>query len=203
MLSQVRRFVGLWFVALWFGILHLACGADSNPSAMSQAKSGETYYTQFSLYHDHYVHETTGYHRTTLVPINTPVTFVRLEATIPGPGHSVMASYKPEIVVALPEGKELHIVNIKKYSGEDLEGIFDRTLSKETVDLSRFTELERTNILQGQVATGMSQAAVILALGYPPKHRTLSLSSDQWTYWSSRLISFDVRFRDDKVISVY
>jgi hypothetical protein len=71
------------------------------------------------------------------------------------------------------------------------------------VDLTSFTPLEKTNILQGQVVEGMSKAAVIRAMGYPPKHRTPNLSSDKWIFWSSRLATFQLRFRDDKVIAVY
>jgi hypothetical protein len=204
MLSVFRRTTGLCSVILWLGMVDLAYSVDSNTGALRQAEYGETYYTQFSLFHYHYIHETTNYRRTTLIPINTPVTFDRVRITDLGHGgnRGVMVLSKPEIIVKLPEGKELHIVNIKKYSGEDLERIFTRTLGKEKVDLSLFTALERTNILEGEVQIGMSKAAVIRAMGYPPKHRTPSLSSDQWTYWSSRMGSFVVRFRDDKVISV-
>jgi len=67
-------------------MLDLACGADSNPGALSQTEYGETYYTQFSLFHDNYIHETTNYRRTTLIPINTPVTFDRVRVTDMGHG---------------------------------------------------------------------------------------------------------------------
>ena len=102
----------------------------------------------------------------------------------------------------LPAGRELRIVNVRKYSGEDLNGIFVRTLGKEKVDLSPFTELERINILEGQVETGMSKAAVLRAMGYPPKHQTPSLADNEWTYWRNRMANFVVRFRDDKVVSI-
>ncbi|MBM3346015.1 MAG: outer membrane protein assembly factor BamE [Betaproteobacteria bacterium] len=101
----------------------------------------------------------------------------------------------------LPEGRELRIRNVKKYSGEELDGIFSRTLGKAKVDLDSFTKSERTTIMEGQVEPGMSKAAVLRALGYPPKHQTPSLSGNEWTYWRNRVTRFVVRFADDKVVS--
>lgn len=194
----LRSSAGLFLLA---GLLNLAGGADSKKGVASLAVKGETYYTQVSLFHNNYVHETTNYRTKTLVPINTPVTFVsiRYETSLGRQDIAVPMTY--EIVVKLPSGKELRIKNIKKYSGEDLDGIFARTLGKEKVDLSSFSDTEKETILQGEVEPGMSKAAVIRAMGYPPKHQTPDLSTNQWTYWQNRMGSFIVRFRDDKVVS--
>lgn len=67
--------------------------------------------------------------------------------------------------------------------------------------MSAFTDMERTPILEGQVENGMSKAAVLRAMGYPPKHQTPSLTGNEWTYWRNRVASFVVRFRDGKVVS--
>jgi hypothetical protein len=48
----------------------------------------------------------------------------------------------------------------------------------------------------------MRKSAVIVALGYPPKHKTPSLEANQWRYWSSRFGSFLVHFQDDKVSQI-
>ncbi len=183
------------------GKANQVCGADAQPGAAAQAVKGETYYTQFSLYYDDLAHETTNYRTRTLVPINTPVTFVAVRTSTPGLKGERTPLQWPEIVVKLPEGRELRIRNVKKYSGEELEGIFSRTLGKAKVDLSAFSEPERTSILEGQVEPGMSKAAVLRAMGFPPRHQTPSLTSNEWTYWRNRLASFVVRFRDDKVVS--
>ena len=180
---------------------NLVCGADSQPDAAARAVKGETYYTQFSLYYDDFAHETTNYRTRTLVPINTPVTFVGIRTSSPGIKGEQTTLTWPEILVKLPAGRELRIKNVRKYSGEDLNGIFVRTLGKEKVDLSAFTDMERTPILEGQVENGMSKAAVLRAMGYPPKHQTPSLTGNEWTYWRNRVASFVVRFRDDKVVS--
>ncbi len=193
-----RAFLRLSCTVALLAILSPARAAEPDPGPARSAKRGEIYYTQFSLFHEDYRHETTNYRKRTLVPINTPVEFVELR--ISNPNGSPLVS--PEIVVKLPEGKKLYICNVKKYSGENLDGIFSRTLGKEKVDLSSFTQLEKDNILLGHVAIGMSKAAVIRAMGYPPKHQTPDLKGDKWTYWHNRMGSFPVRFREDKVFFV-
>ena len=52
---------------------------------------------------------------------------------------------------------------------------------------------------EGLVEPGMSKAEVLLALGYPPAHRTPSLESPIWTYWRNRWEVFMVYFDGDKV----
>jgi hypothetical protein len=188
---------------LCLGILLSALASASSLASLREAKSGETYYTQFSLFHDRHVHETTNYRRTVLVPINTPVIFENYDTLTGEQRERKWHPVYPQIVVKLPDGTELFVENVQKYSREDLNGIFSRTFGKNKVDLTSFTPLEKTNILEGQVAEGMSKAAVIRAMGYPPKHRTPNLSSDNWVYWSNRFGSFEVHFREDKVISVY
>jgi len=54
-------------------------------------------------------------------------------------------------------------------------------------------------IEQGQVEPGMSKKDVLLALGYPPAHRTASLESPIWTYWRNRWETYMVYFDGDKV----
>ena len=52
---------------------------------------------------------------------------------------------------------------------------------------------------QGVVEPGMTREEVLLAIGYPPAHRTPSLSANSWHYWQNRWIQFDVFFNGDKV----
>lgn len=56
--------------------------------------------------------------------------------------------------------------------------------------------------MQGGVTKGTSKKAVIVALGYPPKHKTSTIESDQWRYWNGRHGTFLVHFKDDKVTEV-
>jgi hypothetical protein len=170
--------------------LFMATPSDASkikgPSAT--ARKGDILYTQFSLFFERDCHVTTNYRRGGLLPVNTAVTFVK--------------SSRNKIIVTLPGGRELTIENISDFSGENIDGIFSRTLSRAKVDLAQFTEAERAAIMDGKVAVGMRKGAVLVALGYPPRHKTPSLESNAWRYWSSRFGTFLVHFEDGKVVRV-
>ena len=174
--------IGILFVALT-----LAAWPQVRAGDTVTATKGATYYTLFSLYYEGDHHFTTNYRKGIFVPINTPVQF--LEAG------------DEEIDVSI-SGKKVRFINVPEYSGENIGGIFSRTFGSAPVGLDDFTALEKDNILAGTVAAGMSKKAVILALGYPPKHQTPTLESSQWRYWHNRFGTFLVLFSGDVVHSV-
>jgi hypothetical protein len=61
---------------------------------------------------------------------------------------------------------------------------------------------EQTNIKKGKIAVGMSKAAVLMAYGYPPGHKTPSLEGDEWIYWKDRFVNEPVYFKDNKVSQI-
>ncbi len=155
-----------------------------SPSCTVDAGVGETFYTRFSFFCEKDQHLTTNYRKGMLISINTPVIFLKAN--------------KNEIVVSLC-GRKISIMNVPKYSGESIQGIFDRTFSRFPTDLSGYSYQDQENILTGNVDVGMDKEAVILALGYPPKHQTPTLLSPQWRYWKSKFGTFIVYFKNDKV----
>jgi hypothetical protein len=60
----------------------------------------------------------------------------------------------------------------------------------------------RALVEAGEVEPGMTRDQVIMALGYPPAHRTPSLSAPTWTYWQNRWITMVVAFDGDRVSRV-
>ena len=166
----------------------LLTGLNTRSEDSFAATQGEIYYTQFSLFHEKNAWVTTDYRKGILVPINTPVTFLKAGGEA--------------IIVRLPDGSPLKIVNIEEYSGEKIAGLFNHMLGKTPVELSPFTTTEKENILAGTVALGMSKAAVIKALGYPPKHKTPSLDGNQWRYWKNRYGTMLVTFADGRVSDI-
>jgi hypothetical protein len=165
-----------------------ATGQSAPESELAEAKKGDVLYTRFSLFYENGRHLTTNYRRGTFLPVNTPVTFLK--------------SSRNEIDMTLADGQELTLENVRDYSGEDLAGVFRRTLSSSQTDLSQLSDLEQKAIETGQANVGMSKAAILIALGYPPKHQTPSLEGDSWRYWSSRYGTFIVRFEDEKVVEI-
>lgn len=61
------------------------------------------------------------------------------------------------------------------------------------------SEADKAGIRDGKVYAGMSKAGVILAVGYPPPHRTPSLDADTWVYWKTRFGTLEVIFVDGAV----
>jgi hypothetical protein len=161
--------------------------------AKKKIAPGDTLCTQFSFFKEggvfsDFVYRTTNYRLGILVPVNTSVRLIRRD--------------DDSIELRLPDGSELKIQNIEEYSGETIDGIFNRTLRPQPVDLSVFTQEERGAIYAGEVEVGMTRAAVLIALGYPPKHKTPSLQGNQWRYWKSRTDTFLVIFEGDKVKAI-
>ena len=52
------------------------------------------------------------------------------------------------------------------------------------------------------VAVGMTREQVLMALAYPPAHRTPHLEGQVWTYWVDRDDTFRVYFDGDRVSRV-
>jgi hypothetical protein len=158
------------------------------PKGLDNISPGQTFYTQFSLYYERNCHLTTNYRRGTLVPVNTAVKFVKADSK--------------NIEVTLPDGQNLKVRNIEKFSGEKIDGIFNRTFAAQPLDLTSFAANEQKAIKAGKVAVGMRKAAVLAALGYPPKHKTPSLDLNQWRYWQSRFDTIIVYFDKDRVTRI-
>ncbi|NBD07977.1 hypothetical protein [Corallococcus silvisoli] len=62
---------------------------------------------------------------------------------------------------------------------------------------------DQKQVRAGELARGMSREAVLLALGPPPPHRTPSYQSNRWTYWSSKLSTFEVVFGEDGKVASF
>lgn len=69
-------------------------------------------------------------------------------------------------------------------------------------NVTAMSAADQAGIAQGQVSPGMTKQGVIMALGYPPEHRTPSLQQDTWRYWGSRNRTFEVHFVNGVVASV-
>ena len=77
-----------------------------------------------------------------------------------------------------------------------VEDIRDRLLITEPLSTrtAGMSEVEKEGIQKGIVIPGMSKESVLIALGYPPEHRTPSIKMDDWYYWMNRFRSEIVTF---------
>ena len=60
----------------------------------------------------------------------------------------------------------------------------------------------RRMIEEGTVGAGMTREQVLMALGYPPAHRTPRLDAPVWMYCADREDTFEVYFDGDRVSRV-
>ena len=69
-------------------------------------------------------------------------------------------------------------------------------------DISTMSPEDQSGIQSGQVYQGMTKQGVIMAVGYPPEHRTQSLNEDVWRYWRTRMGSYEVYFSNGLVSGI-
>lgn len=180
MTRQIIRIIAL--AVLGLGIV--ACG-----SSPIKDKHGNTAYTQVGMWVDGDKHLTTNYSAGWFMPANTQV--------------RITDSNAERIVVHVPEeNRSFHIVNVRKYTQENIAGIYDQYFDASRVDMGQFSSKVQTAIRNGEVINGMSRDAVLAARGYPPAHETRSLDNDNWTYWTNRFNRIRVEFQGGKVSDV-
>ena len=129
-----------------------------------------------------------NYSRFNFIPVNAMVTII--DENTDG------------IIVFEYEGKIAAISNRKGYTGLSENGLRKRMFAETPVDLSSFTDIERTSIMKGSVELNMSKEAIILSRGYPPVHRTPSLDGNVWRYWEGRFNSRNYVFKDNLLIRI-
>ena len=66
--------------------------------------------------------------------------------------------------------------------------------SPSKVSLNSLSEIDKKGIQEGKTYPGMTKDGVRMALGYPAVHKTPSLESDRWIYWTNRFRSIAVEF---------
>lgn len=181
----MRTFLRLLLPLLF---IFTSCRARHVPSPGSPGLQGQRLYTQQTFQYEKGRYRTTNYRKGTLVPVNTLVEVLEV-----GSGSAVLL---------LPDGERVVVENIEKHTGASLEEVLRKMLSNTKVDLTPFSSLERKHIGAGTVAPGMSKRAVVVAIGYPPKHETPTSKMNSWRYWSSKFNTFVVNFENDKVKSV-
>lgn len=155
----------------------------------SSVQIGATYYAQVGMFYEKGRYRTTNYGVGIFIPVNTAVELVEFESD----------SF---IVAVQSTGETIEIENVPKYTNWTLGEAFEKLFAREQVSLFKFNAGERQNIESGNIAPGMSKAAVIVARGYPPSHETPSLKRDQWKFWRNRWDTMIVTFEGDRVVDI-
>ena len=172
--SFINKSLSLFFIscALFFV-------TSSNSFAIETDKM---YYTKHNFMYERGRHLTTNYWRGSLVPVNSQVELITLT---------------PKKLVLIYQGQEIEIRNVAKHTKTTTAVIADRLLSRSPVNpTGKFAKEARF----GELRLGMTKNEVIMTRGYPPAHKTFSLETDKWVYWSSRFVQHTLVFRNGFLI---
>ncbi|MDF1878266.1 caspase family protein [Sulfurimonas sp. SAG-AH-194-C20] len=75
---------------------------------------------------------------------------------------------------------------MQNHSRVDTSATLARTFSRTPVQLNVYTKEMQINIIRGNLTNNMTKDQVIFARGYPPFHRTPSLTQNSWKYWNTK-----------------
>ena len=142
------------------------------------AEIGQTYYTKHNLMFEKGSHLATNYWRGERLPINAQVQLVKQTS------KKIVLNYN---------GQEVVIKNVPKHTKATMDEIANRLLSSSSVSIrGRYAK----EVGFGELRLGMTKDEVIMTRGYPPAHKTVSLESDRWVYWSSRFVQRTLVFQN-------
>ena len=169
-----------------------ACPHHEEPSPLT----GQTRYLCCNLHYEEHEINDANYLRGALVPFGTRIEITKVShdrVTFEPIGH-------PPLTLVLKYGqKNLTMEQYldRLFVTEDPRAEFARPGrdKKLAADMAKRRKL----IDEGVVEKGMTKHDVLLALGYPPAHRTPSLDASAWTYWQNRFVTMVVHFDGDKV----
>jgi len=172
-----------------------ACKGPVVPHPMTS----ETRYLCCNMHYEKTEISDVNYLKGTIIPFGTRVQVLEVRkssVTFQPAGH-------PPLTLVLKYGKDA--ITMDQY----LDRIFLREdphakLPKAGKDKKQAAAAEQTRKLieEGTVESGMTKEQVLTAIGYPPAHRTPSLSGSTWTYWQNRWVTMEVYFDGDKVSRV-
>jgi hypothetical protein len=182
-----------WLLVLWLGLIVVTCSCQS--SKTSAQKANDELYTRYNL---HFVSER-GKNKASYANWTE------------WPGHD-MLPYNSKVQVR-SSSRKITIVDLNTNRDITMEFSAKRMLmsakeyvamitSPTPVTYEGLSDVDLQGIQAGQAMTGMSKQGVMIALGYPAKHRTPSTDENAWTYWKGRYDSYVVGFDNSgKVVS--
>jgi hypothetical protein len=173
-------------------LLAAACKGPAVPHPLN----GQSRYLCCNMHYEKPEISDVNYLKGTLIPFGTRVQVLQVRKS----SVEFQPAGHPPITLVLKYGKDATTMD------QYLERIFLREdphakLPRAGKDKNQAAAAEKTRkrIEDGVVEVGMTKDEVLMAIGYPPLHRTPSLDSPQWTYWANRWVTFEVYFDGDKV----
>jgi hypothetical protein len=106
-------------------------------------------------------------------------------------------------VTIVAAGTTLRLQHTYGREQESFQQYLDKLLVAEDprLKLAHFSRSVQEAIQEGRVEKGMTREQVLMSLGYPPTHRTPSLSASSWTYWYNHWVTYQVAFDSAGLVS--
>lgn len=178
MTSNIKYFSVLGLLFVFMGVLACAASADeiryTKVNIHTQQKDGKTAIASYA----NYTNPGAGH---VVIPVGTEINIVkksrkRFDFTYGTTGQSVRF--------------EFHSTRM----GMSIDEYIDKISSATPYNAQGLSELDRKGVAAGKALVGMSRDGVMAALGYPAAHKTPSLESTTWTYWTNRFGTLAVDF---------
>ncbi|MCP4108065.1 MAG: hypothetical protein GY749_21385, partial [Desulfobacteraceae bacterium] len=172
-----------------------SCISSTIPNKLKMAQ-GKAFYTTCNIWYEKPARIfSTNYHKGRMITAGTKVTINSIK--------------KGMINFTVNEtGVPFTLILVRKHSTITLKEYFERYFSEQNVMdypnglFHKFSKIEQENIQNGNLESGMSRKAVLMAFGYPPSHKTRSLEKDIWYYWTNKFQKISVHWKNDKLVKI-
>ena len=171
---------------LLLGLLLSTASAASIMPPLIEPEVGGRYFTRYNLWQEKDRHSATKYSRGTLVPVNSVVTLLSLGGK--------------KMQLRLDGGQIITVTNREKFTKRSIAKIASEMLSPKALSLGSLSNSAQQAIAAGQMRLGMTREEVLIARGYPPRHRTPSLDDSTWVYWSSKFVKRAIVFENGVLV---
>lgn len=98
-------------------------------------------------------------------------------------------------------GEQITYIFAEKHMAMDKKAYLEKIFSSDPVSLDGLSELDLKGIKNGSALNGMTRKGVMIALGYPAAHRTPSLDTNEWIYWTNRFGTIAVLFDENGIVT--
>jgi hypothetical protein len=189
----------LSFLILSGALALSACETLRGPS-VPHPLAGQSRYLCCNLHYERPKINDANYQKGTLVPFGTRVQILEVR----GSRVKFQPEGHPALTYVYRYGKngvpfETHLDRL--FVASDPRATLATPKSAKRKDAAAADETRKL-IEQGTVVPGMTRTQVLMAIGYPPAHRTPSLEGPTWTYWENRVVTFEVHFDGERVSRV-
>jgi hypothetical protein len=115
---------------------------------------------------------------------------------IPAGATIRIVNYGFNTAVVEIDGKPIKIAHDYGRDQESLETYVRKLVAQEDprARVASYSPEVREAIFRGVVIRGMTREQVLVAVGYPPTHRTFTLESNVWHPWASRHGRYEIHF---------